>query len=120
MHIERIYWQQNFRTHPGDDPFLFGTLGMGIFINKDENVGDAIEEAKKQVNEYIQKCIIYPEHAHVEIRDVPLEEDKEFEQLKIALALIEYKEEAQAYLDTTDFKHAFEAKNLIKNKPSKS
>jgi hypothetical protein len=73
MHIEKIYLQENYRRHPGDDPFLFGTVGVGVHINEGESVDEAIQMAKNQLITYIKENTHYPEHNHVEVRDVQVE-----------------------------------------------
>lgn len=45
--------------------------------------------------------------------------DAEFNQLKESISKIGNREDAQEYLDTTDFRYTVEAKNLINIKPSK-
>jgi hypothetical protein len=70
MYIDKIYLQENYRRHPGDDPFLFGTVGVGVHINPDESIDDAIQLAKQQIKEFIANNTHYPEHNHVEVKDV--------------------------------------------------
>jgi hypothetical protein len=76
MHTERIYLQQNFRQRPGDDPFLFKTVGIGVYLKKGESIEEAMELAQTQINDYIQKNTSDPEHNHVEVRDVQVEKPK--------------------------------------------
>jgi hypothetical protein len=77
MYIDKIYLQENYRRHPGDDPFLFGTVGVGVHINPDENIEDAISLAKQQIKEFIANNTHYPEHNHVEVKDVPVQKTSE-------------------------------------------
>jgi hypothetical protein len=48
------------------------------------------------------------------------EVDEAYNKLVNALDTFEFREDAQAYLDTTDFKYAMAAKNLVSKKPSKN
>ncbi len=48
------------------------------------------------------------------------ENDRQFQQLKETLENIKYREEAQAYLDGTEFKHTIEAKKIVNSKPKKN
>jgi hypothetical protein len=77
MHLERIYIQQNFRQRPGDDPFLFKTVGIGVYLKKGESIEEAMELAQTQINDYIQKNTSDPEHNHVEVRDVQVQKTTE-------------------------------------------
>ena len=45
--------------------------------------------------------------------------DIEFDRLKEKLAAIDNKEDAEAFLQTTDFKNTIEAKSLVNKKPNK-
>jgi hypothetical protein len=77
MFIDKIYLQENYRRHPGDDPFLFGTVGVGVHINPDESIEDAIQLAKQQIKEFISNNTHYPEHNHVEVKDVQVQKTTE-------------------------------------------
>jgi hypothetical protein len=77
MYIDKIYLQENYRRHPGDDPFLFGTVGVGVHINPDESIEDAIQLAKNQIKEFIANNTHYPEHNHVETRDIQVDKSPE-------------------------------------------
>ena len=46
--------------------------------------------------------------------------DLEFEQVKKKLNDFEYKEDAQSYLDTTNFKYTIEVKKIVNSKPNKA
>lgn len=68
MHFERIFLQTNFQCSPMDNPFLYKTIGVGVFVKEGENIKEAEEEAEKYIAEYIQRKTIYPTHNHIEER----------------------------------------------------
>jgi hypothetical protein len=110
MHIEKIYLQENYRRHPGDDPFLFGTVGVGVHINPDESIEDAIQLAKQQIKEFIANNTHYPEHNHVEVKDVQVQkttpEQERVEELLADIRNCKTITELESY------------KLLVKNNPS--
>lgn len=73
MYIDKVYLQQNYRRHPGDDPFLFGTVGFGVHINEGESLEEAVQMAENQLQAYINEHTHYPDHNHVEVRDVQVQ-----------------------------------------------
>lgn len=48
MHIDRVYFQRNFRI----GEFLYENIGIGIAINEGEDAKLALDEAKELVNQY--------------------------------------------------------------------
>jgi predicted RNase H-like HicB family nuclease len=77
MYIDKIYLQENYRRHPGDDPFLFGTVGASVHINEGESVEEAEQKAKQYIQDYIERHTHYPEHNHVEVRDIQVDKSPE-------------------------------------------
>lgn len=129
MKIESIKYEQLLPT----GSYLNARYGIEISISEDNETDRAFELAKQIVAEthkkqfpamYEQGKPIYggEENMPVVQHKSPLdqfEEDFRFNDVKKRLAEIEFFEEAQAYLETTEYKYTIEAKKLIENKPKK-
>jgi hypothetical protein len=114
--------------------FLNVRYGMEISIDSDSEVERAYELASQLVKETHKKQFpqfyrdgmpLYqgedgiPSIPHKSPLD-QFQEDFEFNELKKTLATIEFQEDALQYLDTTQFRYAIAAKELVNSKPSKN
>ena len=80
MHISEIYLQSNFQSHPGENPFLYKHIGIRVFLKEGDNLEEAETHAQSYIQDYIQKNTKYPDHQHIEQRELPVigkEEEKD-------------------------------------------
>lgn len=87
-----------------------------------DNPEDAAKELIKQSDKIIQEVV---KQQAEEMKGKPtgldqIEEDFKFNDVKKKLAEFEFREEAQAYIETTDYRYTIEAKKLIEIKPLKN
>lgn len=116
MHIKEVKYTKEFQYHGVSE-----WIGATVEVQEGEDAKSALNTAKALVDEFYSE--ISPEHNGSVVIQKPKftgEVDNEFEALKAKLSLIEFREEAQEYLDTTPFKFAIEAKLLINSKPLKN
>lgn len=114
MHISLIKVSEEFNNANGRHIWL----GCDVVVNEGEDEAVAFKKAMDSIfkaNELASESIPVPIIERLDSH----ERDEEFETLKIKLESIEFREDAQAYLDTTPFNLAYEAKKLVNNKPLK-
>ncbi len=71
MHFSEIYLQSNFQSHPGENPFLYKHIGIKVFLKEGDDLENAETQAQSYIQEYIKRNTQYPEHGHIELRDLP-------------------------------------------------
>ncbi len=112
--VDRIKFTKEFNYHGMSE-----WIGVEASLDPGENVEEAILKAREQVVATFNKTI--PPIQVDKIKNIaPDGTDVEFEALKVKLSKIEFREDAQAYLETTDFRMAIQAKNLVNKKPLKN
>lgn len=118
MRFSEISYEENV-LHPVYGTYLPKRIGAKIIINEGEDEMEAYRKAKAVIDKFAEE--LAPVDSTTKIRLlVPAEADPLFEQLKMSLGMYEYKEDAMAYLETTDYRFAIEAKNIINLKKSKN
>lgn len=126
MHFERIYIQDNFVPNYDVDPFRRKVVGISVCFKKGESVNDAIAQGENFISEYIKANTILPtgemKGTHVTTVNPEQEEQlqQEFLKLEEKLKSFEYREDAQDYLDTTSWKYAVQAKQIVNSLPTKN
>lgn len=117
MHISLVKISEEFNNINGRHLWL----GCEVVVNKGEDEKAAFKkgmdfliEANKEASEL--PIIQVPARFSITQKEA----DKEFDFIKEKLSEFEFREDAQAYLETTDFKFTIEAKNIINNKPFKN
>lgn len=115
MRIDRIKYTKEFSYH-GMSEWIGGE---GALSETDDFIR-CVLDLKQQVVDAFNATISDNNMPVIQVSDkLEIEGDEEFEQLKNELSLYEYREDAQAYLDTTEFKYAVAAKALVNQKPKK-
>jgi hypothetical protein len=102
-------------------------IGLEIEHEKNEKAEDVWDSVHKQVKTWHESR--FPElYGKVKPKILPVintsadyaNEDEEWDRVKGTLRQFKFKEDAQLYLDTTQYKLTLEAKKLVNNKPSKN
>lgn len=115
MQIDRIKYTKEFSYH-GMSEWIGGE---GSLTQADDFI-ESVLALKKQVVGAFNAAISEKEVPVIQVSDkLELEGDAEFEALKRKINEYQYREDAQAYLDTTEFKYAVAAKILVNQKPNK-
>lgn len=125
MPLDKITVSRTF--HLGDSNF-FKVGQEGTIIEgetREELTADAMGYIYSTLKKYCPETdIVNPLEKKKELpvidASVVVEEDKEWNKIKKKLSSIEFKEDAQDYLNSTDYKLTIEAKKIISNKPSKN
>lgn len=126
MQITEIYYEKVFPIAP----YINEKIGVKVTVDPSEHSYDVIERVKEIVNGWGHKLVEERPQGTTEHKTygsygsvMPIidnkEDDKEFEKFKQHLSTIEFRDDAQAYLNTTSFKFALEAKRLVNDKPIK-
>lgn len=123
MHISKIKVSEEFNNSNGRHLWI----GCDVIVNDGEDemlakkkAMDFIAAVNKEASESINNNRSLP-IIEVERFSITQDEaDKEFEEIKSQLELIEFREDAQAYLDSTNFGFTIEARKLIIKKPLKN
>lgn len=116
MFFSKIKVTQEFQYHG-----VSSWLHAEITLNEAEDPKVALHQANNFVQESWVE--ISPEHngsVVIQKSQVTIEIDTEFEDVKEKLSLIQFQEEAQDYINTTDYSYTIEAKKLIAAKPFKN
>lgn len=89
-------------------------FGIEATLEDGDNVQDCYDELKKDIQDAYKKSTNVPDVQ----RDLfpPNEPDPEFEQLKKDIDTLDSKESALKFLDLTNFRFSFEAKQYINSK----
>lgn len=109
------------RTYPID--LIWEKIFVEASLSEGENVRDALYECKRTVESFhfeSNKADEKKKELPVIDASVPVEEDKEWNKIKKKLSSIEFKEDAQSYLDSTPYKLLIEAKRIVTKKPLKT
>lgn len=70
MYFSKVYVQKNFVPDIVTDQFGREVIGTEVTIERSGSIENAEQLAKQYVKEYIQKNTVYPDHNHIEIRNV--------------------------------------------------
>lgn len=122
MKVDKVSYQKAFII----GPYLQEKVGIEIQLDEGENPDAVLGIAKGIVETWHRAANkeLYEQLGTVTVTRKPVAHDpaidQAFEQLKETLLIIKYREEAQAYLDNTDFKHTIEAKKIVNSKPKKN
>lgn len=120
MKIAKVSYSKTY--HLGDH--FFHKIGAEADLDDTDTPMDALAELKNVVEGFNDKTIMQSGFIGIiptiQKNHVTKEEDDlEFETLKDMLQSFEFREDAQEYLDTTDFKYTVEAKSIIQKLKSK-
>jgi hypothetical protein len=114
--------------------FLNSRMGVTISISEDHEIDKAFALGKQIIDETHKKNFpfmyengnpIYRGEENLPVKQArgPLdqfEEDFKFNDVKKRLAEFEFREDAQAYIETTEYRYTVEAKKIIEAKPIKN
>lgn len=127
MHIEKIKYTAQYEAGRKIAEWIGLEASPGFEETADQVFKSAQEQVAKwheQSNPFINPGFPGQEAPPViNVRDqlIPdAENDTKFKQLKETLEIIKYREEAQVYLDGTEFKHTIEAKKIVNSKPKRN
>lgn len=70
MHFSKIYLQDNFVPNIVEDQFRRKVIGVEVCFSEDEKIENAIISGEQFISEYIKANTVYPEHGHIEVRNV--------------------------------------------------
>lgn len=121
MKINTVTYQKAFVI----GPYLQEKVGIEVQLDEGESPDTVLDIAKGIVETWHRAANkeLYDQLGTVTVTREPVAHDPEidqaFERLKETLAIIKYREEAQAFLDSTEFKHTIEAKKIVNSKPTK-
>lgn len=124
MPLDKITVSRTF--HLGDSNFFKvgqeGTIAEGE--SREELTADAMGYIYSTLKKYCPETdIVNPLEKKKELPVIeissPVEEDKEWNKIKKKLSSIEFMEDAQEYLNTTDYKLLIQAKKIVQSKPNK-
>ncbi len=121
-------YSENFEIYA----FHYKTYGHGLWYDEPMTYDEAVDKIKEIIYAKVAK-----DNPHLDVRaqkdfqpvieyketivhEVDVEVQKQFEALKSSLDTFEFKEDAELYLSSTDFKYNIEAKNIVNKKPSKN
>lgn len=109
-------------------PFEFGIerwrkIGLEVEPDNDEKVEEILDTIDKQIKSWHETKFpeLYGKPKKLPVINTSIEsvnEDKEWEKVKDMLNSFVFKEGAQAYLDTTNYKLTLEAKKIVNDKQS--
>lgn len=118
MYISKVRVSEEFNNNNGRHLWI----GCDVILSEGETEKDAVKKA--------MDFVLESNHGASEANDrlpviqkefsISQEDDAAFGQLKSALATFEFREDAQNHLDGTEFKFAFEAKQIVNSKPLKN
>lgn len=126
MKINKVFYEKLFPT----GSFLNERIGLEASLDPGDDEQGVLEWLKEKVEKFHKDSNLVPfdeipinrpsnELPTINRAEERVEADQAFQQLKETLENIKYREEAQAYLDGTDFKHTIEAKKIVNKKPNK-
>jgi hypothetical protein len=119
MIVDRVKYGKTVHFNPYSDQEFWEKFAIEGSVLEIDNPKQCLIELRQKINELISET--YPTVIQVTTtRTLEQVDDKEFDELKEKLSTIEFYEEAEAYLNTTPFKMAVEAKKIINQKPHKS
>ena len=105
-------------------PGFWEKIGVKEEMTKQDTIESVLDAVSKRVQTWHEKNNPdFYKHVDKKIKtefSVSTEDDKEWEDIKIKLGLIKFREEAQEYIDTTNYHMALGAKKLINQKPLKN
>jgi hypothetical protein len=102
-------------------------IGLEVEPDKTEVAEQVLDAVDKQIKTWHEKK--FPElYGKAKPKILPVintsadyvNEDEEWDRVKGTLRQFKFREDAQLYLDTTQYKLTLEAKKLVNNKPSKN
>jgi len=116
MRIDRLKYTKEFSYHGMSE-----WIGGEGSLSERDDFTQCVLSLKQQVVDAFNATISENSMPVIQVSDkLEVEGDAEFEQLKGMIALYDYREDAQAYLDTTNFKYTIAAKHLVNQKPLKN
>lgn len=114
MNISKVQFSKTYNL--GDH--FFQKIGVEMDLIAGEDAKDALAQCKLLVEEFASENNI-PVVQVTKSTSSLVEMDAEFDEFKKHLDTIEFREEAQTYLESSNFKYTYEAKNLVQLKPLK-
>lgn len=117
MKITKAKYTKEFHNHG-----ISEWIGLEAALDTADEPQESLLKIRAMLVETFQKVLSQePEMPVIDSKgQLDLSGDAEFEALKAKLDEFEYREDAQAYLETTEFKFAVEAKILVNQKPIKN
>ena len=121
MKVEEITYGKSFEL-----PGFWEKIGIKIQVEENDLPNTVLDTAKNIVEKWHRERNpdLYPDDnkKKIPVIDAKKDEqiDKEFKLLKLILEKYEFREDAQAYLDTTEWRLAVEAKAIVNSKPIKN
>lgn len=121
MPLDKILVSRTF--HLGDSNFFKigqeGTISEGE--TREQLTEDAMGFIHTTVKKYFPYADVVSEIENKKKEDVTnvVEEDKEWNKIKKKLSAFEFSEDAQEFLNNTDYKLLIEAKKIVQSKPNK-
>lgn len=127
MYISKVRHNKSCRVINGSVNEYWTSVETEVTISEGEKPEDAIKLAEDFVNAEHKRMLLSAGNksngnASADTPD-PVknrQEDKAWERLVKKLEKIEFREDAQEYLDTTEFKLTVDAKKLVNAKPLKN
>lgn len=105
-------------------------IGLEGSLSPGESEKEGTLQLEKSIKEIIKQMVEtgnqgednLPEVQRAKAKSVPLEHsvDEEWEKVKAILSSFEFKDEAQEYLNTTEYKMTIEAKQIINSKKQRT
>lgn len=117
MRTKSITYGESREVLLGNGQAIWKKLNAEIELDQD---GDTEDMAYDHAEKIIAKRFAEKETVIGELVIHNKEVDEAYEKLLFNLDAIEFREDAQAYLETTDFKFTISAKKIVENKPSKN
>ena len=123
MIIDRITAGKTVELMTKDGEHIWLKFDASASLMEQDNRQDSVAELDLFVDGYFKetiKKITEPSKQSKISKEEYEATDKAFELVKSKLSEIDNREDAQAYLETTDFKHTIIAKNIVNSKTPKN
>lgn len=126
MYISKVFLTDNFVPDYVTDQFRRRVAGYEVTLREDEDYKEAERFADEKIKEYIKANTVENNMSGTITKIIPPEDAGQEEEInRLCLEVqeklnsFEFREDAQEYLDTTDFKMHIPSKMLVNKKPSK-
>lgn len=123
MIIDRITAGKTVELMTKDGEHIWLKFDASASLMEHDNRKDSVTELDSFVDGYFKetiKKITEPSNQSKMSKEEHEATDKAFDLLKENLSKIDNMEDAQAYLETTEFKHTIAAKSIVNSKPPKN